>query len=91
MPYEFVAVGPPGWLAVDMSDKEFPKSSDLPADRHLRDDVMPASEEEREESPEDRFTPGQTNAGQQVAGLASATSYGEEQDPDSQGDPNNPV
>jgi hypothetical protein len=89
--YEFVAVVPPGWLAVDMSDKEFPQSSDLPADRHLRDDVMPASEEEREESPEDRFTPGQTNAGQQVAGLASATSYGEEQDPDSQGDPNNPV
>jgi hypothetical protein len=74
-----------------MSDKESHRSSDLPADRHLRDDVLPASQEEPEGTPENRFTPGQTNAGQQVAGLASASNYGEEQDPDTQGDTNNPI
>lgn len=74
-----------------MSDKEPARSRDLPADRHLRDDVVPASGEENEEPPAGRFTPSQTNAGQQVAGLASATGYGEEQDPDAQGDSNNPI
>jgi hypothetical protein len=79
------------WLSGDMSDKKLPQASDLPADTHLPGDVAPASEEEHEEAGQSDFTPGQTNAGQQVGGLASATGYGKEQDPDSGGDLNNPV
>jgi hypothetical protein len=69
-----------------MSDQD-----NLPADQHLRDDVAPASGAEAEDPGKGDFTPGQTNAGQQVGGLASATGYGKEQDPDAQGDTNNPV
>ena len=64
-----------------MSDKK-PRTEDLPDDEHLRNDVVPASLEESEASPAEHFTPGLTNAGQQVGGLASATGYGEKQDPD---------
>jgi hypothetical protein len=74
-----------------MSDQKLPQATNLPADQHLRDDVAPASEEEYEDAGQSDFTPGQTNAGQQVGGLASATNYGKEQDPDSRGDKNNPV
>jgi hypothetical protein len=71
-----------------MSDKETPSNQDLPADKHLCEDIAPGSGEEQAASPDGHFTPGQTNAGQQVAGLASATGYGE--DPGEQ-DSNNPV
>jgi hypothetical protein len=74
-----------------MTENEPPPASELPSDRHLREDVAPAAEEESIADPEKRFTPSQTNAGQQVAGLASATDYGEEEDPESQGDSNNPI
>jgi hypothetical protein len=73
-----------------MSDHEMRPTDGLPADKHLRDDVAPAVEDD--EAPgQDGFVPGQTNAGQQVGGLASSTGYGTEQDPDSQGDANHPV
>lgn len=76
-------------FAVNMTDKESP--SDLPDDPHLRDDVAPGTGTEPAGTGDDRFTPGQTNAGQQVAGLASATDYGAEDDPESQQDSNHPV
>ena len=74
-----------------MTDQEPSEAKDLPADEHLRDDVAPHSGEAGTVSPDDRLTPGQTNAGQQVAGLASATGYGENEDPEAQRDGNNPV
>ena len=64
---------------------------DLPDDQHLRDDVAPASGEETDESGQANATPGQTNAGAQVGGLATATGYGKGQDPESRGDTNNPL
>lgn len=79
------------WLAGCMTDQERSGNSDLPADEHLRDDVAPASGEEETVSPDSHFTPGQTNAGQQVAGLASATGFGEDEDPEVQPDGNNPI
>lgn len=72
-----------------MSDKT-PHTEDLPDDEHLRNDVVPATLDEHEASPDEHFTPGLTNAGQQVGGLASATGYGDKQDPDEL-DSNNPV
>jgi hypothetical protein len=87
----FLAAIPYGWLAVSMTENEPPPASELPSDRRLREDVAPAAEEESIADPEKRFTPSQTNAGQQVAGLASATDYREEEDPESQGDSNNPI
>jgi len=80
-----------GWLSEDMSDQGAPDRSDVPADEHLRDDVSPAAAPEPHGDGQGSFTPGQTNAGQQVGGLASAADYGKEQDPDSRGDTNNPV
>lgn len=75
-----------------MKEQEHPGTSDLPADEHLRDDVAPdAGEADTVSSPGSRFMPGQTNAGQQVAGLASATDYGENEDPEAQPDGNNPI
>lgn len=74
-----------------MMDHDNSGNGDLPADEHLRDDVAPASGEADTVSPDSRFTPGQTNAGQQVAGLASATGYGEAEDPEAQRDGNNPI
>lgn len=76
-------------FAVNMTDKESP--NDLPDDPHLRDDVAPGTGTEPAGTRDDRFTPGQTNAGQQVAGLASPTEYGAEDDPESQQDSNHPV
>ncbi|TLM81715.1 hypothetical protein FDW83_14930 [Pseudarthrobacter sp. NamE2] len=73
-----------------MSDSEARSTDDLPDDEHLRNDVVPASEAEPESSNPEHFTPGQTNAGQQVGGLASATGYGTGQDPD-EPNTNNPV
>ena len=70
-----------------MTDQEPSGTSDLPADEHLRDD----SGEADTASPDNHFTPGQTNAGQQVAGLASATGYGENEDPEAQPDGYNPI
>ena len=63
----------------------------LPADEHLRNDVAPASGPEADDPGQSELIPGQTNAGHQVGGLASATGYGKEQDPDALGDTNNPV
>lgn len=74
-----------------MTDQEHFDKSDFPADEHLRDDVAPASGDEDAVSPDSRYTPGQTNAGQQVAGLASATGYGENEGPEAQPDGNNPL
>ena len=48
---------------------------DLPADDHLREDISAPSDTKEEAA--NPFVPGQTNAGQQVGGLAGAT-----QDPD---------
>jgi hypothetical protein len=79
------------WFAGCMTAQENSGNHDLPADKHLRDDVAPASGEEETVSPGSHFTPGQTNAGQQVAGLASATGYGENEDPEAQPDGNNPL
>ncbi|RDV09478.1 hypothetical protein DXK94_13950 [Arthrobacter sp. RT-1] len=74
-----------------MSDEETPGNQDLPADEHLREDIAPGSGEEQAASPDGHFLPGQTNAGQQVGGLASATGYGDGQDPDKRDDSNNPI
>lgn len=60
----------------------------VPSDHHLREDVAPESGEEPQEEP---FAAGQTNAGQQVSGLASATGYGKDLDPEAGPDGNNPV
>ncbi|MEV7572257.1 hypothetical protein AB0P28_04055 [Pseudarthrobacter sp. NPDC089323] len=69
-----------------MSD-EAARTEDLPDDEHLRNDVAGASGDEPGPAEDTHYTPGLTNAGQQVAGLASATDYGEEDDPEA----NNPV
>lgn len=65
-------------------------SKDLPADDHLRHDVVPEPGAPAAGAGEE-FTPGQTNAGQQVSGLASASGYGKDLDPDKQPDGNNPI
>ena len=69
-----------------MADDEVSKN--IPSDEHLRQDVAP---EAGADSPDTSFRPGQTNAGQQVAGLASASGYGDDVDPDEQHDGNNPL
>jgi hypothetical protein len=69
---------------------ENPRLEDLPEDEHLRNDVVSAAEDGQEASPGSHFTPGLTNAGQQVGGLASATGYGDKQEPDDM-DSNKPV
>lgn len=66
-------------------------SKDVPDDEHLRQDVAPESEGESQGDQDSGFTPGQTNAGQQVGGLASASGYGRDLDPETQPDGNNPV
>ncbi|TNB76744.1 hypothetical protein FHJ30_01085 [Arthrobacter sp. BB-1] len=76
-------------------------SENVPSDEHLRQDVAPeAGGEPQDAAPQDAapqgaadraFTPGQTNAGQQVAGLASASGYGKDLDPEAEPDGNNPV
>lgn len=79
-----------GWcLAEGMADDEVSKN--IPSDEHLRQDVAPESGGDSQDTPDTAFTPGQTNAGQQVAGLASASGYGDDQDPEEQPDGNNPV
>ncbi|TLM88141.1 hypothetical protein FDW84_01055 [Pseudarthrobacter sp. NamE5] len=72
-----------------MADEEVYKN--IPSDEHLRQDVAPETEGEPQGSPDPGFTPGQTNAGQQVSGLASATGYGKDLDPEAQPDGNNPI
>ena len=76
-----------------MADKEV--SGNMPDDEHLRQDVAPEPGAGLQAEPGDvqetHFAPGQTNAGQQVAGLASASGYGEELDPEARPDGNNPV
>jgi hypothetical protein len=72
-----------------MADDEVSKS--VPSDEHLRQDVAPEAGGEPQDTPDAGFTPGQTNAGQQVAGLASASGYGDDLDPDKQPDGNNPL
>jgi len=64
---------------------------DLPSDNHLQDDISAPSDapDQAPDQAPGQFTPGQTNAGQQVGGLASAT-----QDPDDEGtknSTNNPI
>lgn len=66
-------------------------SKDIPADEHLRQDAAPESGGTSPKPRDNAFAPGQTNAGQQVAGLASASGYGEDQDPEAAPDNNNPV
>jgi hypothetical protein len=66
-------------------------SKNVPSDEHLRQDVAPESVGEPQDGPDSGFTPGQTNAGQQVSGLASASGYGKDLDPEAQPDGNNPV
>ena len=66
-------------------------SKDVPADEHLREDTAPESQDGTQDVRDKRFTPGQTNAGQQVGGLASASGYGDDLDPEAQPDGNNPV
>ncbi|WP_309106880.1 hypothetical protein [Arthrobacter sp.] len=72
-----------------MANKESPES--LPSDEHLRKDVAPDAAGDTQDGARNGFTPGQTNAGQQVAGLASASGYGSDLDPDKQPEGNNPV
>ena len=72
-----------------MADDEVSKN--IPDDEHLRQDVAPESEGEPRDAAGSGFTPGQTNAGQQVGGLASASGYGKDLDPEAQPDGNNPV
>lgn len=77
------------WFAGGMSD-ENPRTEDLPEDEHLRSDVVPAAQGEQEDFPDKDFTPGLTNAGQQVGGLAPAVGHGDKQEPDGT-DSNNPI
>lgn len=72
-----------------MADEEVFKN--VPEDEHLRQDVAPESEGEAPDPQKDLFAPGQTNAGQQVSGLASASDYGKDLDPEAGLDGNNPV
>ncbi|MCQ6272344.1 hypothetical protein M8J71_17905 [Pseudarthrobacter sp. R1] len=72
-----------------MADDEVSKN--IPDDEHLRQDVAPETGGEPKGAPDSGFTPGQTNAGQQVGGLASASGYGDDLDPEAQPDGNNPV
>jgi len=75
-----------------MGTEKSAHENDLPADPHLRDDVEgPETGPGSEDFPGHRFLPGQTNAGQQVGGLASGSLYGEDDDPDAQPDTNNPI
>jgi len=80
---------PTGCLAGGMADEEV--SKDIPEDGHLRQDVAPQSGGEAPDPQKDQFTPGQTNAGQQVSGVASASGYGEDLDPEAGPDGNNPA
>jgi hypothetical protein len=82
---------PEEWLARGMNDKESRNTNNLPADEHLREDVAPGAEADQAALQEGNFLPGQTNAGQQVAGLASATGNAGNQDPEEDLDSNNPV
>ncbi|MBT2514647.1 hypothetical protein [Arthrobacter sp. ISL-30] len=68
---------------------EQPSAENLPSDEHLQEDISAVSGEAKKA--EHHFNPSLTNAGQQVAGLASPTNYGEESDPDSADDSNNPI
>ena len=72
-----------------MADEEVSKN--VPSDEHLRRDVAPESGGEPQEAPDSGFTPGQTNAGQQVGGLASASGYGKGLDPEAEPDGNNAI
>ncbi|MEV4990955.1 hypothetical protein [Pseudarthrobacter sp. LMD1-1-1.1] len=53
--------------------------------------MAPGSEEPPQDVQDDQFAPGLTNAGQQVAGLASASGYGKDLDPEAGPDGNHPV
>jgi hypothetical protein len=72
-----------------MTDKE--ESSDLPRDPHLREDVVPDTGQETQDGAGKRLPPGQTNADQQVAGLAAATHYGDDMDPEAETEGNKPL
>ncbi|GAB5080730.1 hypothetical protein [Arthrobacter sp. AD-310] len=72
-----------------MADEQ--ESKDIPADEHLRQDVAPGREAKSQDPQDGQFAPGQTNAGQQVSGLASASGYGKGLDPEAEPDGNNPV
>jgi hypothetical protein len=72
-----------------MADEDASKK--VPSDEHLRQDVAPESQGEQQDVTVSGFTPGQTNAGQQVGGLASASGYGDDLDPEARPDGNNPV
>jgi hypothetical protein len=72
-----------------MADEEVSKN--VPSDEHLRQDVAPGSEGEAQDPQDGQFAPGQTNAGQQVSGLASASGYGKDLHPEAEPHGNNPV
>jgi hypothetical protein len=73
---------------VGMKDNES-SAENLPLSNHLKEDISAATDSAEET--DNHFTPGQTNAGQQVAGLASATDYGEDEEHGSGTDASNPV
>lgn len=77
-----------GWLAEGMSNHQ-PHDDNLPSDSHLQEDISLPSDDGQQEA-KDHFAPGQTNAGQQVSGLASATDYGADQEPPGETG-NNPI
>ncbi|MFX1822341.1 hypothetical protein PV768_21455 [Pseudarthrobacter sp. CC4] len=77
-----------------MADEEVSKN--VPSDGHLRKDVAPEAGGELQdaahpEKADSRFTPGQTNAGQQMLGLASASVHGKDLDAEAETDGTNPV
>jgi hypothetical protein len=72
-----------------MTDKQ--ESSDLPLDPHLREDVEPGADRETADGEGKLVPPGQTNADQQVAGLAAATHYGDDVDPEAETESNKPL
>jgi hypothetical protein len=64
-------------------------NADQPLDDHLQEDIAAPSDTNAEGS---NLTPGQTNAGQQVGGLASATQDPKgEEPPGTENNGNNPV
>ncbi|MBT2547725.1 hypothetical protein [Arthrobacter sp. ISL-65] len=52
---------------------------------------QPGADQQAQDGEGKRLPPGQTNADQQVAGLAAATHYGEAEDPEAESDVNKPL
>jgi hypothetical protein len=67
----------------------FSEDPDLPSDNHLRDDISTPTDNP-DKAPE-QFTPGQTNAGQQVGGLASPSQGPDDLEDVTKNASNNPI